>query len=133
MVTGPRPFSPGTGSVLRLVTVGRTESAPLWSLTVMSMFTCHCEVAPAQPVVGGTETAQVSRQRGENILKAGTACAKALRFESLNTEEAVPCAVHAEPTPASSSAIMDCLPWGVIRLENQSTGGQRVAWLKKLM
>lgn len=97
------------------------------------MFTCHCEVAPAQPVVGGTETEQVSRQRGENILKAGTACAKALRFESLNNEEAMPCAIHAAPTPASSSAVMDCLPWGVIRLENQSTGGQRVAWLKKLM
>lgn len=131
MVTGPQPFSLGTGSVLRLITVGRTESASLWNLTIM--FTCHCEVTPAQLVVGGTETEQVSRQGGENILKAGTACAKALRFESLNNEEAVPCAIQAEPTPASSSAVMDCVPWGVIRVENQSTGSQHVAWLKKLM
>lgn len=108
---GPQPVSLSTGSVLRLITAGRTESASLWDLTVMSMFTCHCEVAPAQPVVGGTETEQVSRQRGENILKAGTACAMALRFESLTNEEAVPCAAHAEPTPASSSAGVGCLPW----------------------
>lgn len=71
MVTGPRPFSPGTGSVLRLVTVGRTESAPLWSLTVMSMFTCHCEVAPAQPVGGGTETEQVLGREERIFWKRG--------------------------------------------------------------
>lgn len=62
--------------------MGRTTSASLWNLTITSMFTCHCEVAPAQPVVGGTKMEQVSRQRGENILKVGTAYAKALRFES---------------------------------------------------
>lgn len=82
MVTGRAVFS-WYGLGVEACDGGRTESAPLWSLTVMSMFTCHCEVAPAQPVGGGTETEQVSRQRGENILEAGTACAKALRFESL--------------------------------------------------
>lgn len=107
---GPQPVSLSTGSVLRLITAGRTESASLWNLTIMSMSTCHCEVAPAQPVVGGTEMEQVSRQRGENLLQAGTACAKALRFESLTNEEAVPCAAHAEPTPLPPG-----LAWAVYR------------------
>lgn len=43
----------------------------------------------------------LSRQRGENILKEGTACAKAPRFESSGNEENVPFATHAESKPAT--------------------------------
>lgn len=47
------------------------------------------------------EEQELSRQRGENILKEGTACAKAPRFENLSNEENVPFAIHAEPKPAT--------------------------------
>lgn len=73
----------------------------------------------------------LGRWRGENILKEGIACAKALRFESSSNEENVSFAIHAEPKPAS--CLMESLSWGVIRVENKSTASQFVAWLRKLM
>lgn len=81
------------------------------------MFACHCgyciEAAPAEQVVGITEgrpeRGAGSRQTEETVLKVRTACAKALMFESLNNEENVSCALHAEPKPAYSRAFMDCI------------------------
>lgn len=70
MVTGRAVFS-WYGLGVEACDGGRTESAPLWSLTVMSMFTCHCEVAPAQPVGGGTETEQVLGREERIFWKRG--------------------------------------------------------------
>lgn len=68
----------------------------------MSMFACHrgdyMEVVLAEQVM--SPKVDQTADRGENSLKGGTACAKALRYESSSNEASL-FAIYAEPKPAA--------------------------------